>query len=429
MFWRALYFLLLFTLCHRAQSQSTYLDWQTVVSTQDQQFNLTQMGLKESNLDISVCGLEGTLVRSRDQSPIRLSKRNIIPFSRVRLKMRVALLDLWNGENIWLYVNNEEVWKEQTSWRKHGSPTCFGPYSDRFIDVSKEFDVDNATSSLDVILTANLKTGIATASFGFTQLKIDVQPTIFDDQSDFDCNYTLEAEPNFQITGPTWKADQTPILECANNRQFTCSIYLGGCSCETSSGDCPSPRNLRIKGQNASDTQCCSLGKSCGSTTKATSLPSTEETCEYVYNSVEDTSFIDIKVGDMSKNVSVQCGNGRVFRCGVVMWGKYTCSFKDKNRVNRNEGNLLCPEPRNAIVSGKCCNLGKGCQGKKIAEPSTISIINTPNNATDSSASNSRSLLSLAAFCGIIAVGAVVLGLLIMYKRAKNASLLYARLP
>jgi len=132
----------------------------------------------------------------------------------------------------------------------------------------------------------------------------------------------------------------------------------------------------------------------------------------------------------MLKSVKIECGNGKKFTCTAAQWGKYTCSFKDKSGTNLNDGNILCPEPRNAIVNGQCCNLGKGCQGTQSSNAILADILHVTNGTTTSPTTSISALLTLAAVCGVVALTAVILGVFILYKRLKIAATTpYSRLP
>jgi len=81
-------------------------------------------------------------------------------------------------------------------------------------------------------------------------------------------------------------------------------------------------------------------------------------------------------------------------------------------------------------VNGQCCNLGKGCQGKKkvYEPPLDLSAVSVDQLGSDSP-SSARNVLLLAALCGSIAVCLVAVGAYILYKRAKDFTILYSKLP
>jgi len=420
-------------------------DWQSVISMNQE--TLSSIGIGSNNAEVLNCGVEGLLVRSRDQSPLRIVKRNLIPFSRVRLSIVVAFLDLWNGESIWITLNNQEIWTQKSSWRIHGSPTCLSPYSDLFVTVSKEVPVRSGTTSLDLIVAADLQTAITVGSFGFSNLTVEILPADNVTFTDV-CEYTVEATFWFEIASPDWSPNQAATLECANGNTIPCGSWFNRYACQSPDGICPSPRRLFINSdtltlpestpQNSSDqplTRCCSLGRSCTDPVNASdsqvSFVPTSVTCEYIFNSLEDTSFLELSISDMTKNVKIECGNGNKFICSASQWGKYTCSFKDKFQNNLNVGNSLCPEPRNAIINGQCCNLGKGCSGTEFSNAILADFLNVVNRTTAPATSTPVvGLLTLASVCGVIAVAAVVVAVVVLYKRVKAASVTpYSRLP
>jgi hypothetical protein len=349
--------------------------------------------------------------------------------------MRVAFIDQWNGESIWVTANSVEIWRLESSWRQHGAPACVGPYSDYFVDFTKEFDVQNGTSSLQFVIASNLKTGVNIASFGFTTMTVEVFQT--GDYVPSMCQYNVETDVWYEINMENWQPNQLATLECADGTKVACGDWFNRYACQMKVGvPCPAPRKLLVMTPPQSDAQpnvtCCSLGKSCDA--NASPLPGSgsitpELTCEYLYNKLEDTSFVDIKVNDMTKTVRLECANGRLFKCIASQWGKYTCSFKDRVHVNRNPDNILCPEPRNVIIDGQCCNLGKGCE-----KPSNYYGVNDPYyNGTlseqTSSLASAPTLITIAAFCGLVAIAAVVCGAVVMYKRAKAGRSMISRLP
>jgi len=381
------------------------------------------------------CETQGTLVRSKAQSPLRITLNGLPQFSKVRLSMTMAFIDNWNGESMWVTVNFQEVWRQQSTWRIHGSPTCVGPYSDLFVPFTTEFNVPNGTSSLNMVISSNLKTGVNVASFGFTTILIDVLQIGEFVQSP--CQYAVEQDSWFEISMTNWQPSQLATLECADGRRYACGDWFNRILCQLKVGvTCPAPRKLLMTTPSADDqpsnVTCCSLGKSCDAKGSIISANSTTDatTCEYLYNSLEDTSFIDIKIEDLTQTVQIQCGNSKTFKCVASQYGKFTCSFKDKDHVNRNPNNVLCPEPRNAIINGKCCNLGKGCETpSSLFGRGDLKNGSSSENSSSSSSSSAPTLITLAAFCGLIAISSVVTGAVVMYKRVNAITSKNSRMP
>jgi len=184
------------------------------------------------------------------------------------------LLDLWNGESVWLIVNNKEVWRHTSSWRIHGSPTCLSPYSDLFIAITKEIQVRSGTTSLDIILEADLRTAITVASFGFTSLTVEILPVDDTTLNKAICAYTVPPQNSefwFEVSSPTWQPGQIVSLECANGNRIPCSDWFNRYTCQSPDGKCASPRSLYIEpppsvspaNDSFSEPICCSLGRSC----------------------------------------------------------------------------------------------------------------------------------------------------------------------
>jgi len=236
------------------------------------------------------------------------------------------------------------------------------------------------------------------------------------------CQYSVESPTWFEITLANWQPNQLVTLECADGSRVACGDYYNRYACHKESTRPPPRKLLMSPPDSTGDTPnitCCSLGKSCLSSITGSGTSSDEPTCEYTFNTLEDTSFVEIRIQDMTKTVKVQCGNDRVFKCLATQWGKYTCSFKDSAHVNRNLNNVLCPEPRNALINGQCCNLGKGCvKPANTGDP----YFNISSNTQTPTGSSAPSLITLAAFCGLVAIAAVIMGAVILYKRAKAAS-------
>lgn len=419
-------------------------EWSTVISSLEG--NLAASGFDMDNLESLICGSEGTLLRSHDQGTIQWSKRNVIPFSRVRLTARVAFLDTWNGESLWIQINNQEVWRAQSSWRNHGQPTCLASYSDRFENVVVDLNVTAGTSSLDITVSSNLQSGVKEASFGLTAFVVQVVPSGSVNVAEEQCAYLVENDLWYSIKSDPWKTDREGVtLECANRVRIPCIEWFNSYTCHVPSGStCPAPRSLYYFVQPAISSQssassapvsreprqekCCSLGKSCEKMVMDPSasivMPaavSEQETCEYLYNKPdEDPTFVDIRVKDMTKTVKVQCGNGRIFSCVSSIWGKYTCTFKRGNRTSNNLALALCPEPRNALVNGQCCNLGKGCSSA--FQTNTVDFDSEVQSHNYEYSSTTDLIMPIAAVCGVVAILAVLVGAVITNRHAESLS-------
>jgi len=312
-------------------------------------------------------------------------------------------------------------------WRKHGVPICLGPYSDRFADVTVELEVASGTSSLDIVLAANLKSGVELESFGLTKFKVEVLALPTNDnqthQAEHPCEYAIENDFWYEIKSHIWQADKKVTMECANGKLVHCKDWFNRYACQVPSGDCPAPRRLSIAGK------CCSLGKSCDQMNLAeteiqqpeqASEPASEK-CEYLYNKIEDLSFVDIRVSDMTKTVQLECADGTLVKCTANQWGKHTCSLKTGQ---------VCPEPRNAVVNGQCCNLGKGCAlPARATKASDLEFTMNASNQQGPPSASPTVVISVAVVCGLIAVVAVIAGAVLLQKRSQTQEDQMARLP
>jgi len=80
---------------------------------------------------------------------------------------------------------------------------------------------------------------------------------------------------------------------------------------------------------------------------KFANQPATTQTCAYVLN--DNPWWIEVSA-PQGEDVLLECNSGRRIQCRP-WYDKFTCESGDGD----------CPSPRNTIVDGQCCSLGRGC--------------------------------------------------------------------